>query len=97
MENFNISLRGEGVFLPNIIQTRNPPNSESTISELYNSLSRAFKKKLPQNYSLYIYVITQDDFCGFIPLPNQTLGELFIIYGSNNNLIIKITEKPLYG
>lgn len=97
MNNFNISLRGEGIFLPQIIQTKNPPKPESTISELYNSLSRGFKKKLPSTYSLFIYVITQDDFCGFVPLPNQTLGELFRIYGCNDNLIIKITEKPLYG
>lgn len=97
MNNFNVSLRGEGIFLPNIIQTKNPIKEELTISELYILLSKVFKKKLPPTTILYIYVITQDDFCGFIPLPNQTLSELSKIYGNNGNLIIKITEKPLYG
>jgi hypothetical protein len=97
MDNFNVSLRGEGVFLPNVIQTKNPIKEEITISELYNLLSKVLKKKLHPSYVLYIYVITQDDFCGFIPLPNQTMGELAKIYGNNGNLIVKITEKPLYG
>jgi hypothetical protein len=94
---FLINLRGEGAYFPKIIQTKNPLKSDMTISELYTMLTRAYKKMLPASCTPYIYVILPDDFCGFVPLPSQTLGELAKIYCGNNGLTIKITDKAYYG
>jgi hypothetical protein len=96
-ENFTLNLRGEGMYFPKVIQTKNPLKSEMTISELYNMLTKAYKKIIPPSCTPYIYVILPDDFCGFIPLPTQTLGELARIYSGNTGLTIKITDKPYFG
>lgn len=96
-ENFTLNLRGEGLYFPKVIQTKNPLKSEMTISELYNMLTKAYKKIIPPSCTPYIYVILPDDFCGFIPLPTQTLGELARIHSGNTGLTIKITDKPYFG
>jgi hypothetical protein len=95
--NFVINLRGEGAYFPKIIQTKNPLKSDMTISELYTMLTKAYKKMLPPSCIPYIYVILPDDFCGFVPLPSQTLGELAKIHSGNSGLTIKITDRPFYG
>jgi hypothetical protein len=99
-DNFNVNLRGEGVYFPKIIQTKNPLQKEMTILELYNMLTKAYKKIIPPTCTPYIYVILPDDFCGFIPLPSQTLGELARIHSNksgNTGLTIKITDKAHFG
>jgi hypothetical protein len=97
--NFVINLRGEGAFFPKIIQTKNPLNIEMTILDLYNTLIKAYRKILPQSCVPYIYVMFSDDSCGFVPLPYQTLKELYDLYSGSlsTGLTIKITDKPFYG
>lgn len=96
-EKFVVNLRGEGIYFPKIIQTKKPLQQEMTILELYNMLTKAYKKIIPPSCTPYIYVILSDDFCGFIPLQNQTLGELARIHGGNFGLTIKITDKAYFG
>jgi hypothetical protein len=93
-DNFNVILKGEGICFPKIIKLKNPLKKDMTILELYIFLIKIYKKVTS---SIYLYVILSDDFCGFIPLPNQTLEELAINHGNNNCLILKITDKPYFG
>lgn len=92
-----INLRGEGIYFPPIINTKNPIDKNMTIGELYNMIIKSFRKILPPGCTPYIYIIPSDICCGFVPLPTQKIEELWRLYGENDILIIKITDRAFYG
>jgi hypothetical protein len=93
----SINLRGEGPYFPPVIVTKKPIDKNMTFIELYNMITKSFKKILPIDCSPCMYVILPDMCCGFIPLPNQKLEELYLLYGENNSLTIKVTDRVYYG
>ena len=90
----SINFRGEGVNLPKIIKFKNNLDDSVTILKLHNVFKKIYKI---QNELLYIYVMAPDESCGFVPLPDQTMGELKSIYNNNSILTIKVCEKPIFG
>ena len=96
MDNFSVKLKGDGgYFLINI------DFPEKLVKEMpIGYISKILLKTntlLPKNSSLYIYLILPSDSCGFIPLPDQTLGELFKLYGNNKEIVLKVSQRADFG
>ena len=96
MDNFKVKLKGDDGYFPVNIEFPELLVREMPIGYINMKLIKN-NKLLPKNSSLYIYLILPSDMCGFIPLPNQTLGELFNLYGNNKEITLKISHRADFG
>lgn len=92
---FNIEVRGVGLYFETIIEFEKQPKKNISVLKLCKKLNKYYN--IPEEVNTYMYVILKDDYCGFIPLPFQTLEELYELYGFDNKLVLKITDKIFYG
>lgn len=94
--NKKIIIKGEGRFSREKIEINKDINETVTITQVKNYVKKMYKKIIG-NEDFYLYVTTFDLSCGFIPTPEHTIFDLIKLFGNDNTLMLKLTNKIYFG
>lgn len=90
-----INLKGEGIYFNKKIEINKEITQDITILHIRTYIKKLYK--LPKDFEIYLYVILPDLFCGFCPTSDQKIYDLVGLFGENNILNLKVSDKPYFG
>lgn len=96
MNEKKIIIKGDGIFSREKIEINKDINENVTIAQVKNYVKKMYKKIIG-NDEFYFYVMTSDLSCGFIPTPEHTIFDLINLFGTNETLLLKVTNKLYFG
>ncbi len=91
-----IMVKGEGRFSGEKIEINKDIDETITISHVRNYIKKLCKKFIG-NEDFFLYVAMPDSSCGFIPTPEHTIYDLIDLFGTNNILSLKLSNKIYFG
>jgi hypothetical protein len=93
-----VMMRGEGKFSHEKIEINKEITESITIMHVRNYVKKLYKKfVLNIDTDLYIYIMLPDLSCGFVPTPEQKIFDLVKLFGTDNILSLKISDKAYFG
>lgn len=94
-KNIKINLKGDSMYFDKNIEINKEITQDITILHIKIYIKKLYK--LPKDFEIYIYVIMPDLFCGFCPTLEQKIYDLNDLFGENNILNLKASDKPYFG
>lgn len=93
-----VTIKSEGKFSREKIEINKEITESITMMHVRNYIKNLYKKSVPNiDADLYIYIILPDLSCGFIPTHEQKIFDLVKLFGSDNILSLKISDKAYFG
>lgn len=97
-DKIRVIMGGEGMFSRERIEINKEITESITMMHIRIYAKKLYKKILSNNNcEFYIYIILPDFSCGFIPTNEQKICDLVKLFGANNILSLKISDKIYFG